>query len=116
MLPEAKSKDLVLWQTWKRTQSPMDLQRLLDQILPILNREVSKWAPSISRSWLDSEAKRLAIEAFRLYDPNRGVALSTYVASRIVKLSRKVYETQNAARSSESTTLGFNVFHTATAQ
>jgi len=109
-----KTTDLELWKQWKKTKSPADLQRLLIQLNPILNREISKWAPSMSRSYLEGEAKRLAVEAFESYDPNQGTALSTYVASRLPKLSRIVYSSQNVARLSETRNLLFHTYYTAT--
>jgi hypothetical protein len=56
---EVKSKDIELWTKWKRTHAPADLQLLLNQMMPIINREVNKWAPSMSRSLLEAEGKRL---------------------------------------------------------
>ena len=108
---DVKQKDIALWKEWKKTQNPADLQKLLDQMNPIIMREVNKWAPSMSRSLLESEGKRLAVEAFKLYNPNAGTALSTFLASRLPKLSRVVYATQNAARMSETKALLFNTYH-----
>jgi len=109
-----KTTDTELWRRWKKTKAPDDLQKLLTQMNPILLREVNKWAPSMSRSYLEAEAKRLAVEAFESYDPSYGTALSTHVASRLPKLSRVVYATQNTARLSETKNLLFHVYHTAT--
>jgi DNA-directed RNA polymerase specialized sigma subunit len=109
-MSDVKNKDIELWTEWKRTQSPPALQKLLNQMSPIINREVNKWAPSISRSLLEAEGKRLAVAAFKDYDPARGVALSTFVASRLPKLSRLVYSSQNAARMSETKALGFHAY------
>jgi len=111
---DVKQKDAELWRTWKRTQNPSDLQALLDQMKPIIAREVNKWASAMSRSLLEAEAKRLAVEAFRAYDPNQGTALSTYVASRLPKLSRMVYSTQNTARLSETKALLFHTYNVGT--
>lgn len=108
-----KNKDHALWVQWKRTRSPQDLQKLLNQMLPIINREANKWAPSMSRSLLEAEGKRLAVEAFEKYDPNAGAALSTFLASRLQKLSRMVYSTQNTARLSETKTLLFHTYNSA---
>jgi DNA-directed RNA polymerase specialized sigma subunit len=102
-----------LWQRWKRTQNPMDLQALLQQMEPIIGREVNRWANSMSRSLLESEGKRLAVEAFKLYDPNQGTALSTFVASRLPKLSRLTYAHLNAARMSETQAMLFHTHSTA---
>lgn len=111
--PATKDKDIELWRRWKLTQSPADLQALLVQMSPIINREVNRWAASLSRSLLEAEAKRLAVEAFKTYDPNQGTALSTYVASRLPKLSRIVYSNQNTARLSETKTLLFHTYNAA---
>lgn len=108
-----KTTDLELWKQWKRTKNPADLQKLIDQMNPIMLREVNKWAPAMSRSFLEAEAKRLAVEAFNSYDPNAGTALSTYVASRLPKLSRIVYSTQNTARLSETKNLLFHAYNSA---
>lgn len=109
---DVKSRDQELWAKWKRTQNPADLQLLLNQMEPIIAREVGRWSNSMSRSLLESEGKRLAVEAFQTYDPKQGTALSTYVASRLPKLSRLTYSHMNAARMSETTVMGFHAYNT----
>lgn len=111
---EVKARDLALWEEWHKTQSPVALQQLLDQMNPIINREVNKWASSMSRSLLEMEGKRLAVEAFKSFDPTKGATLSTYVASRLPKLSRIVYANQNTARLSETKALLFHTYNAAT--
>lgn len=113
MSAETKQKDLELWRAWKKSGNSQDLQKLLDQMSPIINREVNKWAPAMSRSLLEAEGKRLAVLAFRDYKPNAGTALSTFVASRLPKLSRTVYSNQNAARLSEANSLLFHTYNSA---
>jgi DNA-directed RNA polymerase specialized sigma subunit len=113
MTTDLKSKDIDTWRQWKKSRAPADLQRLLTQMNPIMMREVGKWSPSMSRSYLEAEAKRLAVEAFETYDPNQGTALSTYLASRLPKLSRVTYSTMNTARLSETKNLLFHTYHTA---
>lgn len=113
MLPTVKNADLEAWRRWKKSGSSVDLQLLLNQMNPIILREVNKWSAAMSRSLLETEAKRLAVEAFKAYDPNKGVALSTFLASRLPKLSRLVYSNQNVARLSETKTLLFNAYNTA---
>ena len=111
--PNVKSKDVALWQAWKQSNSSNDLQKLINQMTPIIMREVNKWAASMSRSLLEAEGKRLAVEAFKSYNPNQGTTLSTYVASRLPKLSRIVYSNQNVARLSETKSLLFHAYSTA---
>lgn len=111
--PNVKSKDIELWRTWNNTRASVDLQALLNQMKPIISSVVGKWSPSMSRSLLEGEAKRLSVEAFKDYNPNQGVALSTFVTSRLQKLSRLVYSNQNAARLSETKALLFHTYHSA---
>lgn len=106
--PNVKSKDLELWKKWKRSQSPEDLQALITQMRPVIMREALKWSNGMSVSLLEAEGKRLAVEAFQSYDPNAGTALSTYVASRLPKLSRLVYSNMATARLSETQALLFH--------
>lgn len=107
-----KTQDMDLWLKWRRTQNPADLQLLLNQMEPIIAREVNRWSNSMSKSLLTSEGKRLAVEAFKTYDPKQGAALSTYVASRLPKLSRLAYSHLNAARMSETQAMQFHVYNT----
>lgn len=107
-----KSRDIELWEKWHNSRSDKDLQALIDQMKPIIMREVNKWAPSISKSLLEAEGKKLAVEAFEKFNPNAGAQLSTYLTSRLVKMSRLVYSTQNTARVSETKALLHNVYHT----
>lgn len=108
-----KDKDLMLWRAWKKSQMPHDLQALINQMNPIILREVNKWAAGASRSFLEMEGKRLAVEAFKSYDPNAGTALSTYLTTRLQKISRPVYATQNAVRLPENKTLLLHNYLTA---
>lgn len=108
-----KSRDIELWRAWNKSRSAVDLQALLNQMLPIINNMVGKWAPSLSRSLLEAEAKRLAVGAFKDFDPNKGVALSTFLTARLQKLSRIVYSNQNAARLSETRAVLFHTYQTA---
>jgi DNA-directed RNA polymerase specialized sigma subunit len=102
---EYKSKDLELWTRWNTSRSNADLQALLDQMTPIIQREVGKWASGISRSLVEAEARRLTVEAFYSFNPKAGATLSTYLASRLPKVSRLVYSQINTARLSETKTL-----------
>lgn len=113
MDPNVKSKDMELWRAWRTSRSPQDLQRLLTQMNPIIQREVGKWCNGMSRSLLEMEGKRLAVEAFEKYDPNAGTALSTYLTTRLQKISRLAYAHQNAARLPETKALLFHAYNSA---
>jgi DNA-directed RNA polymerase specialized sigma subunit len=113
MTTDYKAKDLELWYRWKKSNSSGDLQLLLNQMNSIILREVNKWSPSMSRSYLEAEGKRLAVEAFHLYDPKQGTTLSTFLASRLPKLSRVTYSVMNTARLSETKNLLFHTYFAA---
>lgn len=54
---------------------------------------------------IDAEAKQVAMEAFKNYDPSRGVRLSTYMTSYMPKIRRYVIKHQNPVRVSEDSAL-----------
>jgi len=108
-----QQQDLDLWKEWRKTRSPVVLQQLLEGLKPLLNREISKWDSTVPRAALESKARLLAVEALENYDPNRGAAVGTHVASRIRKISRSVYPYQNVARLPENQQLLYNTFQVA---
>jgi DNA-directed RNA polymerase specialized sigma subunit len=55
-----------------------------------------------------AEAKKLALEAFNSFDPNRGVKLSTHVTNRLQKLSRIAYARQSTVSIPEHQRITFN--------
>lgn len=105
-----KEKDIELWKKWKQTKSPYDLQNLMRQMDPVIQAEVNKWSGAIARPVLEVHAKKLALEAFETYDPNKGAALNTHLTNRLKKLSRKVYTHQDVVRIPEYKKLKYNTF------
>lgn len=111
--PSVRSRDLELWHEWKRTKSQATLQQLINQLNPLIQSEVNKWSTSLPKAALDGKAKRLAVEALDSYNPNKGVALSTHVVSRLRKLSRTAYTYQNVARIPEHQQLKIHTYNVA---
>jgi DNA-directed RNA polymerase specialized sigma subunit len=106
-----KEQDLALWRAWKRNPSDINLSALLKQVNPLIQRETNKWSGTLARPLLETEGKRLAVEAFQNYDPNRGAALATHVVNRLQKMSRLSYSNQNVARLPENKVLQFHTYH-----
>ena len=79
--PGRKAKDRELWDRWKRSGSPQDLQAVLDQLKPVIAREVNRWAGGLARPTLETKAKALAVKAIKSYNPSHGTALSTHVTN-----------------------------------
>lgn len=108
-----QSRDIELWREWKRSPSPMNLQRVMDQLEPLIQSEVNRWQGSLPRATLEIEAHRLAVEALKTYRPTGGAKLSTHVMNRLKKLSRLVYSHQNIARIPEHKVLQSHTFNSA---
>ena len=109
-------RDVEFWREWKRSPTPMNLQRLLDQLNPVIQRAVNQWTGTLARPALELEAKILAKEALETYRPTGGASLATHVTNRLKKLSRLSYQHQNLARIPEYQQLKFNTYATAQAQ
>lgn len=109
-------KDIALWREWKRTPNSMTLQRILDQLNPVIQRAVNQWSGTLARAALELEAKSLAREALDTYRASGGASLATHVTNRLKKLSRISYQHQNLARIPEYQLRKYHTFTTAQAQ
>ena len=112
-LTTSKAKDIVLWEQWNRTKSPQDLQALLNHLQPLINQQVNRWAGGLSRDALEMQAKVLAVEAIKTYNPAMGASLGTHVTNRLQKLSRLVYTHTNALRLPEHKAISMTTFSVA---
>ena len=112
LIPTRGQSDLSAWQAWKAAPTDANLTALLNQVNPLIQSQVSKWAGTLARPLLEAEGKRLAVLAFQSYDPNRGVALGTHVVNYLMKLSRLSYSNQNVARLPENKVLKFHTYRT----
>ena len=105
-----QEQDLELWRKWKAAPTDVNASALLRAMDPLIAREVNKWSGSLARPLLETEGKRLAMEAFHSYDPNRGAALGTHVVNQLQKMSRLSYSNQNVARLPENKMLQYHAF------
>lgn len=106
-------KDLELWHIWNKTKSPVDLERLVKQLNPLIQAEVNRRAGTLARPMLETQAKVLTVKAIKGFDPKRGVKVSTHVTNQLQKLSRVNYAHQNAARIPEHSMLQFHSYNIA---
>lgn len=106
-------KDVELYNKWRQSQSPMDLDKLLKQLDPLVQSEVNKRAGTLARPLLETQAKTLAVKAIKSFSPARGVKLSTHVINQLQKLSRVNYAHQNAARIPEHSMLLYQTYNVA---
>lgn len=109
----SKAQDIILWEQWNRNKTDQNMDALLRQLNPLIQKEVNKWMGALARPLLETEAKRLAVEAIRSYNPHRGAALGTHVTNQLKKLSRVSYTHQNVARIPEYQALKFHTYNLA---
>ena len=112
MTPD-KSLDLELWRKWKQMPTPQNLEALIRQLNPIIQREAGRWSGIVPRYVIENEAKKLAIKACQSYNPNAGTALSTHVVNQLQKLSRMAYQQQSSLKVPEHQRLTFNRYNAA---
>lgn len=108
-----KSEDQAAWEAWRSNRTDMNLQKLLQQMNPIIQNEVNRWAGAVARPVLETEAKNLAVEAFQTFNPDMGAALATHVTNRLKKLSRTAYAHQSISRMPEYQVLKYQTFNNA---
>lgn len=106
-------QDRALWERWKKNPTDANASALLLQVNPLIQREANKWSGTLARPLLETEGKRLAMQAFQNYDPTRGAALGTHVVNQLQKMSRLSYANQNVARLPENKMLQFHAYHLA---
>jgi DNA-directed RNA polymerase specialized sigma subunit len=97
---------------WKASGDPAHLSGLLKRYEPLLKKHSQQfYTADVPPAAVDAEAKQIAIQAFRNYDPTRGVKLSTFVSSYMPKLRRYVIAHQNPVRISEDIALKIGRYH-----
>jgi len=96
--------DLKQWKQWKAGGQEDDLNNLLDRFRGIIQKRVGAFAERtpISRAVLTAEGERLAVNAFKTYDPNRGTNLATWVTTGVKRMQRSVQTYQFGSRITES--------------
>ena len=75
------------YEFWQKNQSPSNMSELLRSAQPTLSKAISSYAAG-DKSY-NARAKRLAIDAFRNYDPKRGTKLTTHLMIRLQPLQRE---------------------------
>lgn len=108
-----REQDVETWKTWQKHPTGTNMQAMLDQLNPLIQKEVNRWQGTLARPALEIEAKRLATEAVESFSPTGGAALATHVMNRLKKLSRLSYTHQNIARIPEYQSLKFHSFNMA---
>ncbi len=113
MTDARKEKDLQAWNQWNRSHADTDLMAVMSLLEPVIRSEVGRWSGSVAPAILSLEARRLAVDAIKGFNPNAGAALNTHVTNQLKKLSRTVYDNQNVARIPEYKVLQVHNFNLA---
>lgn len=108
-----QEQDHVAWQAWKKSPTDANASALLSQVSPLIHKEVSKWSGTLAKPLLETEGKRLAMQAFHNYDPSKGAALGTHIVNQLQRMSRLSYANQSVARLPENKMLLFHGYHVA---
>ena len=72
---------------WQKNRSEGNLSQLLETAAPVIDKAITSLAGG-DRT-LRAHAKRLAIDAFRSFDPNKGAKLRTHLMIRMQPLQRE---------------------------
>lgn len=119
VLPEKidyRSKDMELYNKWKETGSKSHMTALVNQLSPLIHKEVSRVAGTLPIAALNAEGKIWTINAIKTYDPSKGFALSTHVGSYLRKVRRMNYKYQHTVRLPEDMKLDYPKWNMAEAQ
>jgi DNA-directed RNA polymerase sigma subunit (sigma70/sigma32) len=104
-----KPEELELWKDWK-LGSRVAQNKLIKSLDPLLQSQINRYQhPSIPRSALEAEARKLAIEAFKTYDPSKA-QLGTHVTNHQKHLQRYVLNYVNIGKIPENRALAVGKF------
>lgn len=113
MTNEFKNRDMELWHSYNQTGDKKALSDLMQQLRPLIYKEVARTSGSLPTAALSAEAKKWAIKGIQTYDPTKGVALSTHVVNYLQKTRRLNYKYQNMTRLPENLQLQYHDYKTA---
>ena len=90
--PLADEKDeiphLSAWRRWQKTPTPQNMSHVLKTIQPMIDKSVARF-PQYNPNVLGGEARRLAIQGIKSYDPTSGAALGTHIFNHLLPLGRR---------------------------
>ncbi len=105
----SKEEELQLWGDWK-LGSKTAQNKLKKSLDPLLQSQINRYQhPSIPRSALEAEARKLALEAFKTYDPSKA-QLGTHVTNHQKHLQRYVLNYVNIGKIPENRALAVGKF------
>ncbi len=105
-----KEQELELWKNWNKHNDVGSRDKLLVSLEPLLYKEVNKYSGSpLPRTTIETEARILALNAFKSYDPNKA-QLNTHVTNHLKHLQRYVLTYQNVGKIPEHRGIAISKF------
>jgi len=93
-----KQKELDLWQDYMGGDKKV-LPKLITSLDPVIQFNVNKYTGvPLPRTALESEARKLTVNALNTYNPNKGAALNTHITNHLKHLQRYVLQYQNVGK------------------
>ncbi len=103
---DRRAKEFEMWKRWKLGgMRPEDLPPLLRSFRPLIQSKINVYKGKVKMipdSAIEAEFQLRFVEGLRRYDPNKGVALSTYIYRYLDKAKRFIVENQNVGRIPEN--------------
>lgn len=98
-LKDKQKDELKLWRRWQSGDRDA-LGPLLKSYDPVVHQWINKLSTSpLPPIFIETEVKKQVVEAFKTFDPGRGVQLNTYVNSTLPKVLRNtVYQYSNVGK------------------
>jgi len=91
----ARPNPMAAYEAWRKAPSPDTLGSVVHAHLPDIRKNLMIYKGSLAPELLESEGKKLAIQAIRSYNPQAGASLKTHIVNHLQRLHRI---TQSRAR------------------
>jgi len=108
-----KSKEVELWHQWNNNgRKPKDLNPLLATFNNIIQKRKNVFrGAEVPTSAVEFKLKKLAVEAFKTWDPNKGGALPTWLQHKLLPAQRYVDSHKSQTYSPENITQHIGAFN-----
>ena len=90
-----KVNPMVAYDAWRKSPTPETLGSAVQAHLPVIRKNLMIYKGSLAPELLESEGKKLAIQAIKSYNPQAGASLKTHIVNHLQRLHRI---TQSRAR------------------
>lgn len=103
-MTERGDQDFDLWKTWSVDRNPEKLEPLLDKFEPVIQSHLRRYSGhvNIPTPSIHADLENRALQAFRTFDPTRGVQLATHVNWNLRGVHGFITQHQNLARIPEN--------------